>query len=158
MARSSVFEDELLLPLPRDEVFAFFADAGNLEAITPPWLRFRLTTPRPIAMREGARIDYRLRVRGIPLRWTSRIAVWDPPHRFVDVQERGPYRLWRHEHRFEQAPEGTRTIDRVEYRVPGGGLVDRWLVRPDVERIFAYRKRRLRELLLDQKERRPARS
>jgi ligand-binding SRPBCC domain-containing protein len=87
---------ELWLPRPRDEVFLFFAEARNLEAITPPWLKFEVLTPPPIRMRAGALIDYRIRVHGIPLRWRTEIAEWQPPHRFVDVQLRCPYTLWCH--------------------------------------------------------------
>jgi ligand-binding SRPBCC domain-containing protein len=131
---------EVLLPRRREEVFPFFADARNLERITPPWLRFRILTPGPIEMREGALIDYRLRIRGVPVRWRTRIAAWEPPYRFVDEQVRGPYRRWVHEHTFEATDGGTLCRDRVRYAVPGGALVARALVRPDVERIFAYRR------------------
>lgn len=136
---------EVLLPRDLSEVFSFFADPANLERITPPWLAFRILTPLPIEMREGIRIDYRIRLRGIPLGWTSEITVWDPPHRFVDTQVRGPYRTWIHEHEFRPAAGGTLVTDRVRYEAPGGPLVHRFLVRPDVERIFSYRTERLRE-------------
>ncbi|MFZ5787076.1 MAG: SRPBCC family protein, partial [Acidobacteriota bacterium] len=131
---------ELVLPRPREEVFPFFADARNLERITPPWLRFRILTPGPIGMREGALIDYRLRIHGVPVRWRTRIAAWEPPFRFVDEQVRGPYRSWVHEHLFDAVDGGTLCRDRVEYAVPGGAVVARLLVRPDTERIFAYRR------------------
>jgi ligand-binding SRPBCC domain-containing protein len=108
---------------PVSEVFSFCADAGNLDVITPPWLRFQILTPRPMAMRVGAQIDYRLRLRGLPLRWQSEITVWQPPHRFVDEQRRGPYRAWRHEHTFTAQDGGTLVGDRVRYAVLGG----RWL-------------------------------
>lgn len=138
---------ELWLRRPIDEVFAFFSRAENLEAITPPWLRFTILTPTPIPMRAGTLIEYRLRLRGWPVRWTTRIAVWEPPRRFVDEQVRGPYRRWVHAHTFERRDGGTLARDRVEYDPPGGPLVHRLFVRPEVERIFAYRQRRLRELL-----------
>jgi len=147
MARVFTFEDELELATPREETFAFFAEARNLEAITPPFLRFEVLTPPPIAMKEGALIDYQLRLHGIPLRWRTRIAAWEPPHRFVDEQLRGPYRRWEHEHTFEATEVGTRLRDRVRYSVLGGWLVDRLLVRRDVARIFRYRKARLQALL-----------
>lgn len=144
--RESRFESELWLPRPVEEVFPFFADAGNLERLTPPWLRFRILTPRPIEMRPGALIDYRLRVHGLPLAWRTRIEAWEPPHRFVDAQLRGPYRLWHHTHTFEARDGGTLCRDVVRYAVPGGALVDRLLVRRDVERIFAYRREELNRI------------
>lgn len=134
------------LPRPIEQVFPFFADAFNLERLTPSFLRFRVLTPAPIHMRAGLVIDYRLLIRMLPVRWRSLITVWDPPHRFVDVQILGPYRWWHHEHRFEVIPGGTRVTDEVEYAVPGGALVERLLVRPDIERIFAFRHRQLIDL------------
>ena len=130
---------EIWLPQPRDRVFEFFADPRNLEQLTPAWLRFEVLNPESIRMGAGASIDYRLRLRGIPLRWRSQIARWDPPRRFVDVQVRGPYREWVHEHRFEAQSGGTRVLDRVDYAVLGGRLVNRLLVRRDLERIFDFR-------------------
>ena len=82
------------------DVFPFFSDADNLERLTPPWLRFQVVTPGPIRLKVGTCIEYRLRIRGVPIRWISEITAWEPPHRFVDRQVRGPYRLWIHEHRF----------------------------------------------------------
>ncbi|MGD0209211.1 MAG: SRPBCC family protein [Verrucomicrobiota bacterium] len=139
------FQSELWLPLPPGELFPFFADAANLDALTPPWLHFRIVTPAPIAMREGALIDYRLRVRGIPLRWRTRINVWQPPHRFVDEQICGPYRQWIHEHTFEARDGGTLARDHVRYAVTLDFLVHRLLVRPDIERIFQFRSEALRK-------------
>ena len=140
-------ESEQTISLPRSEVFPFFADALNLQAITPPWLRFRIVTPPPIVMRRGTLIDYRLRLRGVPVRWTSEITAWEPPSRFVDEQRRGPYRRWIHEHTCAEHDGQTVMCDRVDYLVPGGRLVDRLLVKRDLERIFAYRKARIAELL-----------
>jgi ligand-binding SRPBCC domain-containing protein len=132
-----------MLPLPPEEVFPFFGDALNLEAITPPWLGFRVVTPGPIEMEPGARIEYRLRLHGIPIRWRTTIAVWDPPHRFVDVQLSGPYRMWHHTHDFEPAADGgTLMRDTVRYALPFGPLgaaAHRLLVRRDLEAIFDYR-------------------
>lgn len=137
---------EIVLPRPREEVFAFFADAGNLERLTPPWLRFAIATPRPIGMEAGRRIDYRLRVHGLPLRWTSEITAWEPPVRFVDEQIRGPYRTWIHEHTFEETPGGTLVRDLVRYAAPVRRAVDLLFVRPDLRRIFDYRHARLAEI------------
>jgi hypothetical protein len=142
----AIFRTEIWLPRPPAEVFPFFADARNLEVLTPPWLRFEILTPLPIAMRAGAVIDYRLRVHGLPLRWRTEIAEWTPPERFVDVQVRGPYVLWHHTHTFAERDGGTVCGDRVRYWPRGGALVDRLFVRRDVERIFAYRAQKLREL------------
>lgn len=139
----------LWLPADVETVFAFFAEAGNLERLTPPLLRFEILTPQPIEMAEGTLIDYRLRIRGLPVRWRTRIAAWDPPHRFVDEQLRGPYRMWVHEHTFEPSDNGTVVRDRVRYRVPGGPLaplVHRLIVRRDVEAIFDFRERELRRI------------
>jgi len=133
------------LPRPIPDVFPFFAEAGNLDAITPPWLRFGVRTPQPIEMRVGARIDYRLRLHGLPVRWQSEITAWQPPHRFVDEQRRGPYRVWIHEHAFSERDGGTLVADHVRYAVPGGWLVDRLFVRRDLRRIFAYRTDALRK-------------
>lgn len=138
-----VFEASVRLAAPPAVVFPFFADAFNLEELTPPWLRFQVVTPRPIAMAKGVRIDYRLRVHGLPMRWTSEITDWNPDRSFVDEQVRGPYRLWRHRHAFRPDGAGTIAEDLVEYAVLGGALVDRLLVRPDLERIFAFRRHAL---------------
>ena len=132
-------EDELLLKVPLDEVFAFFSEARNLEKLTPPWLSFEVLTEGPIIMAPGALIDYRIRWRGIPMRWRTEIEVWEPPYRFVDRQLRGPYRLWRHEHVFAEADDGTSIIDRVEYAPFGGVIAQRLAVARDVRKIFAYR-------------------
>jgi ligand-binding SRPBCC domain-containing protein len=135
----------LWLPHPREVVFEFFADAGNLEWLTPPWLHFEIRTPRPIAMRAGALIDYRLRLHGLPLKWRTEISLWEPPYQFVDQQLRGPYQLWRHLHTFESRDGGTYCTDRVEYAFWGGALVHNLLVRRDLDQIFTYRQLRLWE-------------
>lgn len=132
-------------------VFPFFADARNLEAITPPLLRFRMVTPDPVPMGTGTFLQYRLRVRGVPLRWDTLIQDWEPPVRFTDVQVRGPYALWHHTHEFEDLGEGrTRMRDTVRYAIPLGPLGElarRALVARDVEAIFDFRARRVPELL-----------
>ena len=136
----------VLLPYPRERVFDFFSKAENLELLTPPWLSFNILTPTPIRMCEGALIDYQLRIHGIPLKWRSEITVWDPPYRFVDEQLRGPYRRWVHEHRFTEVEGGTLVEDQVRYAVLGGALINKLFVAPDVNRIFDYRRDRLRSL------------
>lgn len=137
---------EQVLQAPLDRVFAFFSDAGNLEAITPAFLKFRIDTPRPIDMRVGALIDYSLRLHGIPIRWRTRINAWEPPTaagraRFVDEQIKGPYRVWIHEHTFEPTKDGKGTIvrDHVQYLPPFAFLSHRWFVRPQLDQIFAHR-------------------
>ena len=142
-----LLEQSTFVPQPRPEVFAFFADPANLQALTPPWLGFRILGPGPLEMHPGARIDYRISLHGLPLRWRTEITAWEPPLRFVDVQERGPYRLWAHEHRFVEVPGGTEIVDRVRYAVWGGALIERLFVARDLARIFDYRKRRIAELL-----------
>lgn len=123
----------------REQVFAFFSDARQLETITPSWLHFSVLTPAPIQMRAGALIDYRLRIRGIPLRWRSKIGDWDPPCQFMDEQIRGPYRYWRHFHTFEQCRDGTLIRDVVHYRVPLGFIIHPLLVRRDLINVFQFR-------------------
>ncbi|MFB3776311.1 MAG: SRPBCC family protein [Bryobacteraceae bacterium] len=141
---------EQWVPRPVEEVFAFFSEAANLAELTPPWLGFRILTPQPIRVARGVRINYLIRWHGIPMRWTTEIRRWEPPHCFVDVQLRGPYRLWHHTHRFESYAGGTRMKDIVRYRLPFGriGKVAHSLkVRRDIENIFDCRFRRIHELL-----------
>jgi ligand-binding SRPBCC domain-containing protein len=134
-------ETELWLPRSRDEVFAFFSNATNLETLTPPWLHFHILNPG-VVIAQGARIDYRLRIHGIPLRWQSEISHWNPPSSFVDEQRKGPYRRWVHTHTFAPERGGTRVGDSVEFEVPLGWLAGRFVMR-DVQRIFAFRQQAL---------------
>ena len=145
-----ILQRELWVPCPRDRVFEFFADAHNLERITPPWLNFHVVTPGKILMKDGALIDYKLRIRGLPARWRTRIEAWNPPFAFVDTQLKGPYSLWHHTHTFEERDGGTLMRDKVEYQLPFGPLgdvVNALLVRRDVETIFKYRNRLIPTLL-----------
>jgi ligand-binding SRPBCC domain-containing protein len=137
---------EQILPGTPDDVFAFFADAFNLEEITPPWLRFRVVTPGPIEMAPGTLIEYRLRLHGVPVTWLTRIETWEPGERFTDVQVRGPYRSWHHTHSFEPHPDGTLVRDSVHYELPLGPLgrlAHAAFVRRDLERIFDFRHERV---------------
>lgn len=139
---------EILLERPLEEVFPFFADPANLEEITPSWLKFQVTDSSTPGIQEGTELDYRLRLHGLPLRWRSRISVWDPPYRFVDEQVRGPYAMWRHLHTFEPARGGKATIARdwVEYRAYGGPLVHGLFIARDLRSIFDHRLRTMGEL------------
>ena len=147
-----ILEREQLLPRPIGEAFAFFAQPGNLEAITPPWLNFKIRTPQPIVMRAGARIVYRLRYFGLPLTWHTLIEDYEPGVRFVDLQEKGPYAYWRHEHVFHSVEGGTQMCDRVEYRLffgPLGKLANSLWVRRSVERIFDHRRQTIAAIFGD---------
>lgn len=137
------FRSEIWLPEPQEEVFGFFSNALNLQVLTPDWVDFSVVAPVPILMGPVTTIDYRLRLHGFPIRWQSEITVWDPPHRFVDEQRRGPYRLWVHEHIFKAQDAGTLVSDYVRYAAPGGRLVEWLFVRRDVERIFEFRREKL---------------
>ncbi len=143
-------EREQLVKRPIAEVFEFFSRARNLERITPRWLGFEVLTPEPVAMHRGALIDYRLRVHGVPLRWTSRIEEWVPRRSFVDRQLRGPYSLWHHRHTFTATGSGTLVRDTVDYAVPlgpVGAIANALLVRRDLDRIFDYRQAAVRQAM-----------
>lgn len=141
---------EVVLPRPLDEVFAFFADAANLEKITPRYMNFQILTPQPIPMKAGARIEYRIGLGGIPMKWRTLIESYEPGVAFTDVQESGPYKTWRHTHRFfAEGPRATRMVDELEYEVGFGpfGTIARWLfVDRTVEDIFDYRTKIMQQL------------
>jgi ligand-binding SRPBCC domain-containing protein len=144
-----VLEREQILRDSRSSVFAFFAEASNLERITPPELSFHILTPRPIVMKQGTLIDYRLRLLGVSFAWQTLIEVYEPDSRFVDVQLKGPYTLWRHTHTFENVPEGTRMRDRVEYALPLGPLgqvAHALFVEKQLRTIFDYRRKVIGEM------------
>jgi len=149
--RVHLLERSQRVAVPVAQAFAFYADSLNLEPMTPPWLRFKVTTPMPLEMRPGALLDYRLRLHGVPVHWRTRIDAWEPPHRFHDVQVNGPYSLWEHTELFEHQADGSTAIhDRVRYAIPYGplgALAHRLFVRRDLERIFDFRRDALEELL-----------
>ena len=149
--RERLLEREQTLDADAERAFGFFSRAENLEAITPPWLRFRITSPTPIEMHQGALIRYRLALRRVPISWLTRIEEWEPPHRFVDAQLRGPYALWHHTHTFEAIDAGrTRMQDTVRYAQrfgPAGELAQRLFVQRDLERIFDFRRDAIAQLL-----------
>ena len=138
---------------PRDEVFEFFSDARNLERITPNSLRFKVLTPGTIEMKKGALINYKLRIRHIPIRWTTEITAWDPPYTFEDKQLKGPYRKWEHQHIFTEDGQSTVMEDIVRYRVLGGRLINWLLVERDVRNIFSFRSAVLAEYFPSQENR-----
>ncbi len=150
--RVYVFEKRQRVELPVEEAFAFYGDAANLEPLTPPWLHFKVITPRPLTLQKGTLLEYRLKLHRVPLHWKTLIETWEPPLRFVDIQEKGPYSLWEHTHLFEADGPGATVIhDRVRYAIPFGplgSLAHRLFVRRDLERIFEFRSAAVAELLL----------
>ena len=149
--RSYLLERRQRVEVSQERAFGVFSDALNLEPLTPPWLHFRLLTPEPIEMRAGTLLDYRLRIRGFPIRWTTRIESWEPPLRFRDIQLRGPYSLWEHTHTFEpDGDDATVMGDTVRYELPLGPLgrlAHAAFVERDLERIFTFRQTKLAALL-----------
>lgn len=144
-----VLETETIVRAPRERVFSFFSDAGNLAQLTPPSVHFRILAPLPLVMKEGAIIDYAIGLRGIPMRWRTRICSWDPPHSFSDEQLKGPYRKWLHVHTFEETPEGhTLMRDHVTYALPLPPLGEIGLpfVRAEVRGIFDFRTKAIAQI------------
>ena len=137
-----LFRREQWVPRPLPIVFDFFSRAENLERITPPRMRFHIISPLPIRMDSGATIEYALRVHGFPVRWLTEIETWNPPYEFIDVQAKGPYKLWRHTHRFREFRDGTLVEDSITYALPFGPLgrvLNQLLVAKDISGIFDYR-------------------
>jgi hypothetical protein len=154
MIRFHTLRREQWIARPIYGVFAFFADARNLEEITPPWLGFRIPAISSEAVSAGREISYRLRLHGIPIFGRTEIRQWQSPYRFVDVQRAGPYKLWHHTHGFEAHEAQIRMIDIVRYLLPlglPGRIVHAFKVRGDVRRIFDYRRQRTQELFAEQR-------
>ena len=143
MARGYQLSTRLFVARDLDTTFGFFADAGNLQRLTPPWLDFSVLTPQPITMAIGVLIDYRIKVHGVPIRWRTEIAEWRPPFQFVDQQLKGPYRRWHHTHTFTAVDGGTMVEDTVRYQPLGGALVHQLFVRRDLEQIFTFRQQQI---------------
>lgn len=144
-----ILKRSITIDLPRAEVFDFFAEAGNLERITPPELNFQIITPQPLELKKGALIDYKLSLHGIPMSWRTEITEWNPPHSFVDTQLSGPYSQWIHRHTFtELEPNKTLIEDEVKYRLPLEPLGDlaHFIVRGQLENIFNYRETAVAEI------------
>ncbi|MDQ3366725.1 MAG: SRPBCC family protein [Myxococcota bacterium] len=144
-----VLERSQVVPHPRHEVFPFFADAANLERLTPPFLGFEIVSQLPDALTAGTVIDYRIKLKGLPMKWRTLIEVFEPEDRFVDVQLEGPYKLWRHLHTFRDVPGGTEIGDHVEYALPFGPLgaiAHALVVKRQLQTIFDYRARIMTEL------------
>lgn len=152
MTKTRLLERSQRVEVPVGLAFDFYANSDNLEPLTPPWLHFEVTTPRPLTLEAGALLDYRLKLHGVPVRWTTLIETWEPPLRFVDSQIKGPYSLWEHTHLFEKDGDGATVIhDRVRYAIPLGPLgaiAHRLFVRRDLERIFNYRRDAVAERLV----------
>jgi ligand-binding SRPBCC domain-containing protein len=149
MTKIRVLRSEIWLPAPIDSVFHFFSRPENLNRITPPWLHFRILSAHDTAIHEATRINYRLKIRGASINWQSEIRLWDPPRRFVDAQIKGPFKCWVHQHEFEERDDGTIVRDNVEYALHGWifeFLLDHFLVKGDLARIFRYRRAKLNEI------------
>jgi len=143
-ARDRHFIDEIVLAAPLEKVFYFFSDAKNLEKLTPPWLNFKVLSQSTPKIEEGTLLDYQLKIRGFPLKWRTRIELWQPNKAFIDTQLKGPYQKWYHLHAFSSEANGTQTRmrDEVLYRLPlgyAGDLAAGWYVDRDVRAIFRYR-------------------
>lgn len=144
-----ILERKQIIERPLREVFDFFADAGNLERITPPELNFHITTPQPIDVKKGTLIDYELKLRGIPIRWKTEITGWNPPFDFVDTALKSPYKQWIHLHTFEEGDAGETIMkDKVRYRLPLEPLGDiaHFYVKKELKYIFDYRYKVIEEI------------
>lgn len=132
------------------EVFEFFEKPENLSVITPNWIKFRIMTKSPLEMKTGAEFDYRIYLMGVPLKWKTVIAKYEPPYKFVDIQKKGPYKLWVHTHTFEAIENGTKITDNIDYELyggPVGNLINSLYVKHNLKAIFNFRKNKINHLL-----------
>jgi ligand-binding SRPBCC domain-containing protein len=140
------FQQKTLIEKSLDEVFEFFSKAENLEVLTPSHLHFRILTNLPIEMKKGTLINYRIKLLGVPFKWRTKISEWHPPHKFVDIQLKGPYRQWIHIHTFEETEHGVLMTDMVHYKLFGflpKNMLNKWFVKPQINKIFEYRRQEL---------------
>jgi ligand-binding SRPBCC domain-containing protein len=143
------FDKTTKVPGDLKGVFLFFSKAENLQRITPPWLQFKILSPLPITIEQDTLIDYQIRLYGFPIRWRTKITSWEPPHRFVDTQIKGPYTLWIHEHRFEQTDGHVTIYDHIDYKIPGGivsPILNKFFVKADIEKIFNHRQNVIQQI------------
>jgi ligand-binding SRPBCC domain-containing protein len=143
------FESEVFINQPIKTVFDFFCKAENLDKITPKWLKFEIITKLPININEGTFIDYKIKFRGIPIKWKSEITQWNPPHSFQDIQRNGPYKTWEHLHIFKEDNGGTLVKDKVVYKSKGWFLepiINKFFVKRDIQRIFDFRIQVLKDI------------
>jgi len=141
-----IYQTEITLPVPLEDVFQFFSQSENLQTLTPPWLDFKINTRLPIEMKTGTLIDYQLRLYKIPIRWKTEITEWNPPYKFADTQLKGPYKKWVHEHIFVEKDGVCLIIDKVNYQVPGwilSPLINHLFVKRDIKRIFDFRHKKI---------------
>lgn len=149
MRKPYIYKSSIEIPYPKNEVFAFFKNAENLEKLTPKWLRFKILTPLPIDIKKGTIIDYKIKLAGFPFKWRTLITLWEPGIRFCDEQLKGPYKIWKHTHTFEGQGVSTKIYDRVEYLPMGwifAPVINILFVSKQVERIFAFREKMIREI------------
>ena len=131
------------------EVFDFFSKAENLDRLTPSHLGFKIITKLPVEMKVGTLIDYKIKLNGIPFRWQSVISKWEPPYLFEDKQLKGPYKIWIHEHKFEDKGDSTLMTDTVHYLSPGGifeFIPHNLIVKRKLEEILDFREKTLKSI------------
>jgi ligand-binding SRPBCC domain-containing protein len=143
-------QTEQVIPAPLETVWDFFSSPVNLKLITPPYMGFDILTPVPDKMEAGLIIAYTVRpLFNIPMHWVTEITHVEPMRFFVDEQRFGPYRFWHHRHTFTPVECGVRMEDLVYYALKQpliDGIIHKLLVRPRLEEIFEYRRRKVEEI------------